>query len=389
MDFTTMTIEEMETRKAEIAELIDTEDADLTALEEEVRGINAEMEARKEAASKREEIRKAVALGAGDVITEVKQEVKPMKTLEEVRSSKEYVEAYANYIKTDDDKECRALLTEVVYDGSEGQSGPVPVPTLLDNRIRTAWEKNGIMNLVRKTYLKGIVKVGFELSATPASVHTEGDEAPDEEELALGIVSLVPTSLKKWITISDEAVDLAGEAFLDYIFDEITYQIAKLAQSSLIGGIVGAGTTATGSAPSVAELESDGTDILGIVAAAISQLSDEAANPVIVMNKQTYAAFISARNNAEYAVDPFMGLPVFFDNTLTALSDASGEDCWLIVGDFGIGAQANFPNGDEVKIKYDDLSLAELDMVKIVGREYVGLGIVSDKAFCRVIVEAE
>ena len=51
---------------------------------------------------------------------------------------------------------------------------------------------------------------------------------------------------------------------------------------------------------------------------------------------------------------------------------------------FGRGAQANFPNGNEVTLKYDDLSLAESDLVKIVGREYVGLGLVADKCFCRV-----
>lgn len=198
MDFKTMTIDEMEARKGEIAGLIDTDDADLTALEEEVRAINEELETRKEAASKREEIRKAVAAGAGKVVSEVKQEVtKNMKTLDEVRASQEYIEAYANYIKTDDDKECRALLTELA--DVEGSSGPVPVPTILEGRIRTAWERNGLMNLVRKTYLKGIVRVGFELSADPAVIHEEGAKAPDEEELTLGIISLIPLSLKKWI----------------------------------------------------------------------------------------------------------------------------------------------------------------------------------------------
>lgn len=385
MDFTTMTIEEMEARKAEIAGLIDTEDADLTALEEEVRGINAEMEARKEAASKREEIRKAVALGAGEVISEVKQEVKPMKTLEEVRSSNEYIEAYANYIKTEDDKECRALLTELA--DVEGASGPVPVPTILEGRIRTAWEKNGLMDLVRKTYIKGILKVGFELSASPAAVHAEGDVAPDEEELTLGIVSLVPASLKKWITISDEAIDMGAREFLDYIYDEITYQIAKLAENTLIGDIVAAPTTATSSAVSVAEIIDDGSNILSVVGTAIANLADNATNPVVVMNKLTYAAFVAARNNGAYALDPFEGLKVYFNNTLATLTDATGST-WLIVGDFGVGAQANFPNGDEIRIKYDDLSLAEADLVKIVGREYVGLGLVSDKAFCRVNLPA-
>ena len=36
-----------------------------------------------------------------------------------------------------------------------------------------------------------------------------------------------PVSIKKWISISDEVVDLRGEAFLRYIYDEITYRIAK------------------------------------------------------------------------------------------------------------------------------------------------------------------
>ena len=40
--------------------------------------------------------------------------------------------------------------------------------------------------------------------------------------------------------------------------------------------------------------------------------------------------------------------------------------------------------GDGIVIKYDDLSLAEKDLIKIVGREYIGLGIVADHAFCKV-----
>lgn len=386
MEIKDMTVEEMEARKAEIRAEVEGKGADLDALEAEARAINEEIENRRNAEAQRVEIRKAVAEGEGEVVKEIKSEVRNLKTLEEVRASAAYEEAYANYIKTDDDSECRALLTETVYDGSEGQSGPVPVPVVIEGRIRTAWERNGLMDLVRKSYFRGILKVGFELSASPAAVHVEGAEAPDEEQLSLGIVSLVPVSLKKYITISDEAVDMGAREFLDYIYDEITYQIAKLAQASLISAITAAGTTATANAVSVAEVESDGTDILGIVATAISELSDAATNPVIVMNKKTYASFISARNNAEYGVDPFEGLSVYYDNTLAALADADEGDCWLIVGDFGVGAQANFPNGDEIRIKYDDLSLAELDMVKIVGREYVGLGLVSDKAFCRVVV---
>ena len=56
MDFTNMTIDELEARKAAIAEEIDTEGADLDALTDEVRRINAEMETRKAAEAKKAEV---------------------------------------------------------------------------------------------------------------------------------------------------------------------------------------------------------------------------------------------------------------------------------------------------------------------------------------------
>ena len=298
-------------------------------------------------------------------------------TLEEIRGSHEYNVAYANYIKTEDDSECRALLTKNV-------SGDVPVPTYVLDRINTAWDKLGLMNLVRKTYIKGNLQVGFEKSATAATVHTESTAAVAEETLTLGVVELKPVSIKKWISISDEAMDLAGEAFLDYIYDELTYQIAKKAQSELIAKITA--LTASATASTVGAGVVAGTPSVGLIAQAIGTLSDEAANPVIVMNKGSWAAFKAAQYAAGYAIDPFEGLPVHFDSTLpTYATTGTAGTAWAIVGDFGRGALANFPNGQEVKIKFDDLSLAEKDLVKIVGREFVGLGIVADHAFCKIV----
>ena len=78
------------------------------------------------------------------------------------------------------------------------------------------------MALVNKTEFRGNLKIGFEISGGEATVHTEGGGAVNEEELILGIVELVPASIKKWIAISDEVYDLRGEAFLRYIYDELT-----------------------------------------------------------------------------------------------------------------------------------------------------------------------
>ena len=60
-DFSKMSIEDMETRKAAIAVELDNDGADLDALEAETRAINEEIEKRKADATKRANIRAAVA----------------------------------------------------------------------------------------------------------------------------------------------------------------------------------------------------------------------------------------------------------------------------------------------------------------------------------------
>lgn len=294
-----------------------------------------------------------------------------------IRSTKEYTEAFAKYVKTGKDTEVRALLTENV------SSGTVPVPEFIEARVRTAWDKEGIMALVKKTYLRGNIKVGFEISATGAVVHTEGSAAPTEETLTLGIVSMVPETIKKWITISDEVLDLGSEEFLSYIYDELTYQIAKKAADELVSAIASSPSVSSATAPGQDQLTA--APALGTVASAVAHLSDEASNPVIIMNKLTYAEFKAAQYAANFAADPFEGLTVLFNNSLPAYTAATASQVWMIVGDLTVGAQANFPNGYDIVFKFDDLSLAEKDLVKIVGREFVALNVVAPRAFCNVI----
>lgn len=376
MELKEMTIEELEARKLEIAEEVEAEGADLDALEEEVRAIKAEQEARKAEEAKKAEIRSAVAAGAGTVVQEFEEERKTVMNSEEIRNSKEYVDAFAEYLKKNDDTECRALLTENV-------SGQIPVPTIVEDIVRTAWEREGIMSRVRKAYVRGNLKVGFEISGTDAQLHTEGGAAVAEENLVLGVVTLTPISIKKWISLSDEVVDMKGEAFLRYIYDEITYRIAKKAADELIAKIEAAGTVSTTTAPGIAKL-TEATLGVGTIAKAIAMLSDSAANPVIMMNKLTWGAFKAAQYANNFSVDPFEGLPVEFNNTITAYSAASTGDTYVIVGDLDQGALANFPSGDGIAMKYDDTTLMTSDLVRILGRQYVGLGVVAPGAFVKV-----
>ena len=370
-------MEGIETRSMEIKDEMTTEGADLETLSAEVDALETR---KNELITEMKKAQEAVAGGAGKVVD--KEEEKRMATFDEIRSSEAYVNAYANYIKTGDDKEVRSVLTENGVT-AQGSSAGAPVPVSVEERIRTAWDKDSILSRVKRTNVKGILKVGFELSATAAVVHAEGANAPAEETLNLGIVSLVPETLKKWITISDEAFDLKGQAFLDYIMDEIEYRIIKLAADTVVADITGAPTTATKTACSVAHVETTGiADFVN----ALALLSDEAQNPVIIMNKQSYAYYKGLAMAAGYAVDPFDGMQVLFNNTLavaTATPASGAVNKIAIVGDLE-GESVNFTNGYEPTIKVDDMSLAEKDLIKVVGRLPMGHGVTACGRFAVV-----
>ena len=359
MHFENMTVAELESRRAQIATELEAEGADLDALIEEVRGINAELESRRQQESRRAELRRAVAGGQGRV-----QESAPaagtQRTNEEVRSGQEYIEAYARYIRSGDDRECRALLTENV-------SGTVPVPSIIDGIVRTAWERDQILSRVRRTYIRGNLRVPFELSADPAYVHTEGTTAVTVEDLTLGVVEMIPANVKKWIKISDETVAMGGEEFIRYIYDELVYRIIKKLASLVVNDI--AGSPASSDADEVGvPVVTAAPSVLAIPTAA-ANLSDEAADVVVLLNRLTEVEFLSAYAAGNFAVDPFAGLTRLYTSALPAYSAASGGDVYAIVGDLR-GAQVNFPEGDDVILKYDDTSEAEADLVKVVGRIY-------------------
>lgn len=359
MEFANKTIEELEARKLAIASEMDAEGADLDALTDEVRRINAEMETRKAAEAKKNEIRKAVAAGKGQVIESAPKTER--KSNDEIRSSEAYINAFANYIKTGNDKECRSLLTENV-------SGQLPVPTFLDNIIRTAWEKDDILSRVRRTDIRGNLRVPFELSASDAYVHTEGTTAVTEESLTFGVVTMTPANIKKWIKISDEAVAMGGETFLRYIYDELTYKIIKKMASLVIADVTGSPSASDADEVGVAQVTL--APSVTTIPTAVANLSDEASEVVVIMNRLTEVEFISAYAAGNFAVDPFAGLRKVYTSALPSYSTAeAGTGVYAIVGDLR-GCQVNFPEGDDVIIKWDDLSLAESDLVKVVGRIY-------------------
>lgn len=356
MEIKEMQMSDIEARSLEIEVMMQTEGVDIEALSKEVE----ELEARKAEILADVERRKKEAeeaLKNSKVVEEIRKDNK-MENIE-LRNSKEYIDALAEMIKGND-KEMRALLTE-------NASGTVAIPDFVADRIRHDWKNLPILSRVRKVSVKGDYTVQYEASATGAVKHTEGTDAPAEETLTLGEVKFISEYYKKWIKVSDSVLALRGEDFLNYLLDEFSYQIGL----ALENGIVAEIASSTLSAKVTNAIDNTAT------MAGFAKLSDEVANPVVIISKANYATIMNERTTAGAKIeDPFNGMEVLFNNSVTG----------LLVGDLN-GVEINFPDGQDFKYIIDEKTYAEADMVKIVAKVMASMHLVQPNGFAVVTAE--
>lgn len=352
-----MTMSDIETRSLEIEQEMADENANIEELQAEVK----ELEERKVQIETEAEVRKAeieeIEKTAEVVESFEEEEVRGKMEIKELRNTDEYINAYAEFVKGND-KEIRMLLTENATDGT------IAVPTIVEDRIWTDWDNSPILSRVRKAYVQGNYKVGYEVSATGAVLHAEGTNAPAEEQLTLAYIDFVSEYYKKWIRVSDNVMALKGRAFLDYLFDEFGHQIAIALENAIVAEIA----SSTLSAKVTHAMDGDA------VLAGLAVLSDEALNPVAIMSKSTYATIKGLRaTTGQRLEDVFEGLDVLFNNTVNG----------ILVGDLD-GVIVNFPEGMDFKYIVDDRSLAEQDLIKIVGKIMASMHLVRPNGFAVV-----
>lgn len=374
MDYEKMTMEELETRAAEIVtELADADKEKIEALSGELDAIEERKKVLVKELAEQRAAANAVKNGAGKLVEEgEKREMAPNM---EIRNSHEYIEAFAKYVRTGNDKECRALLSENVSFFDVDKTGSVPVPAFVAEIVAEGYKESQILSRVRRMEAPGNVKVGFEYEAPEASDHTEGSGEVAEENLVLGIVNLVPVTYKKYVTISDEALDtMNGEAYLRYIYEEVTRGIVKAEESDVIAAILGSPSVEVGGmiVPLVLKTGAAPSKIDDFVKAR-ALLSSAAEDLVIICTPAQYAQYRSLQMAAQYGVDPFDGLEVLF-------SDAASSP---IIGDLS-GVMINLPKGEAVEFKYDDKTLMAEDMVRVLGRQPAAIGVVGNRYFAKV-----
>jgi HK97 family phage major capsid protein len=342
---------DIEARSAELETEASAEDADIEKIAAEVTAL----EERKAQIVAEAEERKAVLEEVEKTAVEIPQERKENM---EKENRTEMIEALAEYIKGRATSEQRAMLL------TTNASGTVKVSDIVDDYIWTDWNKSEILNRIRKVYVKGNYSVGYEAAATGAVKHEEGKAAPTEETLTLAYVDFIAEYYKKWIRVSDTVLALKGEAFMDYLLKEFGHQLAVALENAVVAEIAASDLSAKVTNPI------DNTAAM----AGFAALSDEAANPVVIISKTNYAAIMNDRTTAGSKIeDPFNGMDVLFNNTVTG----------MLVGDLD-GVVANFPEGEDFKFIVDEKSLAEQDLVKIVGKVLASIHLVRPNGFAVV-----
>lgn len=354
----TAELETVEARALEIAgeletaepETLDTLSAELDAIQERKAEIRAAAE------EKRAAMRDAIDAAETIETVEKQEERKTMEKVE-VRSTPEYLDAWVEDIKGRATNEQRALLTE------NATHGTIAVPTYAEDGIKTAWENNEFFRRIRKTYFSGNLKIGYEVSASGAVVHTEGGDEVAEEELVLGVVELTPVSIKKWVSFSDEALDMRGEAFVDYIVDELTDKIIK--------GVIQQALVAINASSLVGAVQVTEPMTTMDIIRAEGMLSGGASDVVLITTRQAEANLKAGLiASANFPFDATDGLPVIYVDSFPGGNNAP----LAVVADMS-AIHANFPNGDDVKIKVDETTLMTSDLVRVLGRLYVGIDV--------------
>lgn len=377
MEIKDMTTTDIEVRSAEIEKEI-AEGGDVETLSAEVEAL----EARKAQIEKEAEERKALLDEVAKTSHEVETIRKEKETMEELRNSKEYIDAYARYIKTGDDRECRTLMTENV---TGDNPGTLPVPQFVADIVAGEFRRSEIVDGFRKMRAKGNVMVPVELNAPAADIHTEGGTAVEEENLAIAPVLLQPLTYKKWVGISDEALDVElmdSRSYLEYIFEEISRGILKARENTFIQKVISAPSTSVNPAISAPVVTAATRSISDFVNAR-ALLNADARDLVVIITPAEYAAYRALQLGAQYPIDVFDGMKVIVRDFPMGITNVRA-----IVGDLR-GYMENLPNGEEIQFKKDDHTLMTSDIVRILGRLPASVGVVGNRYFVKVVSEED
>lgn len=240
-------LEEINIRLSEIAKELETnENADLTALEKEVRELKEERKTLLDAKQKRDQLRKDIANGAGEILKRFEE---PKKEKRYDASSPEYKTAWLKNMAVDSrGKKLFGELTKeerAAFTFTTANTGEV-VPTEIMDRVVSLLDNDSPMY---NDSAKSNLVFGFEIPRLKSIVAGDAKNvaegtANDDEQDDFDNIALSGVEIKKHIVMSRKMQFQSIQAFEDWIVTHLAerirvakevYIISQLEKSSTVG----------------------------------------------------------------------------------------------------------------------------------------------------------
>ena len=258
MEINEMNLNDIEIRMGEIRQLIDTDGADLDALNTEVDSLNE----RKKHLEQAEELRKAVSGGAGSVVRTFKPEEKRYDA-----SSPEYRMAFLKTLRGEELTKEEREAAATAYTHNTTNTAAV-LPTNMINRIWSLIEEEHPILGDVTTYRTGttieIVK-HTAIAAGDAAVTTEGSAPTNDENNTFAKVTLSGKDFAKDIEVTYALRAGALDAFESYLINEIADRLGAAIAADIVSQI-GTDMTAGNKVTSTAAKKTSYTELAGVFA---------------------------------------------------------------------------------------------------------------------------
>lgn len=325
-----MTLREIETRLAAIAQEVETDGADLDALENEAKDLKEQRSALLAKAEQRNRILGTVAGMTGTPVTTNPTPVETRDfaamTREELLASPEYRTAWSKHILRRDmtDTEQRAFTI------AASSAGPAIPTELADEILRKAQKHAPLLSEITLMHVPGGVTIAVEGTVNDAAEHTEGSTITASAD-TLTSVTLSQYEITKLVTASKSVMRMAIPAFEAWLVDQLAESLArKIVQRILTGtgssqatGVDKANTWDATNSVTVAKASAlTTTDVLNLIGLLPGGYD---ANAKFVMSKKTlFADFLPLQDKAKNDIVRLeggtyyvQGYPVLLDDYVT------------------------------------------------------------------------
>ena len=308
MELKNMNVEELEARKLAILDEINAPEADLDALEEEMRSIKEELESRKAEETKKAEIREAVAEGAGEVVEtmEIKEEKRTMEKFG--IETKEYRDAFMANLIGKATVEQRAILADNSAYG-DGLALPVELDTNIWDQVSTTHPILADVDVRRTGVAIKVTKM------TPAAITKKMDSASSTEQTFTGAeVVLVGADFHTYVKLSFAEAKMSQGAMEDFLVKEIADAIGEALAKDVFARILTDATSAQKVTPAT------GSTMFENVKLALA-LATQARTPIIYAPASSYYEIVGAiSQGSPFNIGATLGCAVKLDTAATKVT---------------------------------------------------------------------